>query len=115
MSSKKANIFGASRFMLPEQREAYLELLTERELIPQPQLEEDEWAEIQRSLRESMQEQTPVAIRWWKQTKGALGVIEESAGWVQRVDTAHQQLKLIQEEQVQWLQLKTVLQIRGLS
>lgn len=112
MSRKQTNLFGASRFVLPEHREAYLELLTERELIPQPQLEEDEWAQIQRSLLKSMQEQTPVAIRWWKKTKGALGVIAEAIGRVQKVDTARQQLKLIHEGQVQWLQLKTVLEIR---
>ncbi|MGE7274485.1 hypothetical protein ACQKK5_23865 [Brevibacillus panacihumi] len=42
MASKVENVFGASSWVLPEQRVLYLQMKEDEKLIPQPTLEQDE-------------------------------------------------------------------------
>nr|WP_158327273.1 YolD-like family protein [Brevibacillus laterosporus] len=46
MSSKIKNLFGSSRLVLPEQREAYLQYRVDEKLVPMPILESDELASM---------------------------------------------------------------------
>ncbi|WP_370647996.1 hypothetical protein [Brevibacillus sp. M2.1A] len=42
MAKKIDNLFGSSRFVLPEQRELYLSMKEDDKLVPMPILEQDE-------------------------------------------------------------------------
>jgi len=112
MASKKDNLFESMRFVLPEQKEAYLEHLAELQLIPQPLLEADEIEEIQQTIRDSIHFNQAIRVRWWKRTKGELGVAEEAWGWVQKIDTFQRQIKLVHDEDVHWIKLDTLLRVQ---
>jgi len=73
MASKVENIFGASRWVLPEQRVAYLELKEDEKLISQPVLEQDELESFHYLVRDSAREDYAVTITWWQPVKGELG------------------------------------------
>jgi hypothetical protein len=42
MAQKIDNLFGSSRFVLPEHRELYLQQKVDDKLVPQPRIEQDE-------------------------------------------------------------------------
>ncbi|MGO0062629.1 YolD-like family protein [Brevibacillus fluminis] len=47
---------GSSRFVLPEQRQAYLQFKEDQKLVPFPMLESDELASIDYLIRDSARE-----------------------------------------------------------
>lgn len=69
MASKIDNIFAASRFVLPEQRELYLQLKEDQKLSPQPTLEEDELASFQYLIRDTARGVYALTISWWEPKK----------------------------------------------
>ncbi|HZH59188.1 MAG TPA: YolD-like family protein [Metabacillus sp.] len=106
------NLFAASRFVLPEHRETYLELRGDEKLIPQPILEEDELRELAFQIQESIQFDAAVTIEWWKATKGKLGICESAWGWVQKVDAANRHLKLVNDEDFWWIPLDKIASVK---
>lgn len=55
MASKIDDLFTSSRFVLPEHRELYLEMQEEQKLAPRPEIEEDELAEMNFRIYDSVQ------------------------------------------------------------
>ncbi|MBO8164249.1 MAG: YolD-like family protein [Brevibacillus sp.] len=110
--SKKDNLFAASRFVLPEHRELYLELKRDQELIPQPILEEDELMEIQYRIQDSMQYDYTVTLRWWEPVKNGQGRICEMWGWVKAVDNPYRVLKLVNDKDSQWIDMDRIIEVR---
>jgi len=106
------NLFAASRFVLPEQREAYLEHREDEKLIPQPTLEEDELQEIAFQIQDSIQFDAAVAVSWWKATKGKMGTTESAWGWVKKIDVANRQLKLVNDEDFWWIPLDKITSVK---
>ncbi|TGV31372.1 YolD-like family protein [Mesorhizobium sp. M00.F.Ca.ET.186.01.1.1] len=114
MGSKKNDIFGSMRFLLPEQRTSYLDHLQDLKLTPQPILEEDEIQELNQNILESIHFDYAIRVRWWKETKGALGVVEEAWGWVKKIDTINQRIKLVNEEELHWISMNKLLSVRSI-
>lgn len=112
MVSKIDNLFTASRFVLPEQREAILQLKEDQKLVPQPILEEDELAEINFRIIDSIQYDYAVAIKWWRSTKGALGVYDQAWGWVKTIDHVAKRIKLVSDEDYWWIPMDKIVSIR---
>jgi hypothetical protein len=106
--SKKDNLFAASRFVLPEHRELYLQLKEDEKLVPQPILEEDELSEIQYRIEDSRQYDFALTVRWWQPVKGDLGRIREMRGWVKSVDTTFKRLKLVNDENCEWIDMTKI-------
>ncbi|WP_400163340.1 YolD-like family protein [Brevibacillus sp. TJ4] len=112
MPSKKDDLFASMRFVLPEQKEAYLEYVADLQLIPQPLLEADEIEEIQQTIRESIHFGQAIRVSWWRRTKGELGVAEEAWGWVRKIDPYQGQIKLVHDEEVHWIKLDQLLRVQ---
>lgn len=109
MGSKKDDIFGSMRFVLPEHRAVYVEHLEDQKLVPLPILEEDEIQEINELIRESIHSNQAVMVSWWKSTKGALGIVEEASGLIQKIDAIQQRIKLVSNEDVHWIHMNQLL------
>ncbi|ASJ54542.1 hypothetical protein BP422_13825 [Brevibacillus formosus] len=114
MGSKKNDLFGSMRFLLPEQRTSYLDHLQDLRLTPQPILEEDEIQVLNQNILESIHFDQAITVRWWKETKGALGVVEEAWGWVQKIDTVNQRIKLANDEELHWISMNKLLSVRSI-
>lgn len=56
MASKIANMFAASRFVLPEQRELYLQIKEDEKLVSMPTIEQDELESFHYALRDAGRE-----------------------------------------------------------
>ena len=106
------NLFEASRFILPEHKEGYLEWRRRENLIPQPIIEEDEYTEMCFQIQDSIQFDTAVTIHWWSATRVKMGVIESAWGWIDKIDTHSQQLKLKNDEEYWWIQLSKIISVR---
>jgi len=114
MGSKKNDIFSSMRFLLPEQRISYLDHLQDLNLTPQPTLEEDEIHELNQNILESIHFDNAIRIRWWKETKEGLGVVEEAWGWVKKIDTTNQRVKLVNDEELHWISMHKLLNVKSI-
>lgn len=108
MASKVENIFGASRWVLPEQRALYLQMKEDEKLIPQPVLEQDELESFHYLIRDSAREDYSVTVSWWKQVKGDLGITCTMWGVVKWIDQQGQRIKLVNDEESQWISLNKI-------
>lgn len=69
MVRKLDSMFAASRFVLPEQRELYLQLKEDEKLVSMPTIEQDEFESFEYILRDAQQENFAVTITWWRHKK----------------------------------------------
>ena len=113
MASKVENIFGASRWVLPEQRESYLQLKEDQKLISQPVLEQDELESFQYLIRDSAREDYAVTITWWQSTRGGLGKKYSMWGVVKWIDPQGRRVKLVNDEESQWIPMDYITDVRS--
>ncbi|WP_409177521.1 YolD-like family protein [Brevibacillus fortis] len=95
MAKKIDNLFGSSRFVLPEQRELYLQMKEDDKLVSMPILEQDEMESLQYVLRDAAREDYPVTVSWWKPVKGNLGTTCTMWGVVKWIDQQGRRIKLV--------------------
>ncbi|KQL45276.1 hypothetical protein AN963_24740 [Brevibacillus choshinensis] len=103
MASKIANVFAASRFVLPEQRELYLQIKEDEKLIQQPVPEQDEMESMQYLIRDSAREDYAITVTWWQSVKGELGKSCSMWGTVKWIDQNGRRIKLVNDEEWQWI------------
>lgn len=108
MASKIANIFAASRFVLPEQRELYLQIKEDEKLIQQPVLEQDEMESMHYLIRDSAREDYAITVTWWQSVKGELGKTCSMWGTVKWIDQNGRRIKLVNDEEWQWISLEKI-------
>lgn len=108
MASKVDNVFGASRWVLPEQRASYLQLKEDEKLISQPVLEQDELESIQYLIRDSAREDYAVTVTWWQPVKGELGKTCSLWGVVKWIDQHARRIKLVNDEESQWISMDKI-------
>lgn len=109
---KLDDLFAVS-FMLPEHNQALSDYYFEKILVEKPELEEDEKAEINRLLQESLQFDYAITVNWWKPIREDLGEILTFWGWLQRIDLANLQIKIISDEDVWWIDLDRIVKVEA--
>lgn len=112
MASKIENMWAASRFVLPEQRELYLQHREDAKLVKMPVLEQDELESFHYIIRDSAREDYAVTITWWKPTKGELGTTCSMWGVVKWVDQNARRVKLVNDKESQWIHMDQIVDIR---
>ncbi|GED32098.1 YolD-like family protein [Brevibacillus centrosporus] len=110
MARKIDNLFQSVRFVLPQQRELYLELKRDEQLIPKPVLEEDELEEIQRAINDSRQGDYAVTVSWWSSVKNHLGCIHTMWG-VARLNPNTRKLKLMNDTSVEFIDIGNIVSV----
>lgn len=113
MVSKLDNMFAANRFVLPEQRELYLQMKEDEKLVPMPELEQDELESFHYQLRDAGREDYAVAITWWRHEKNNLGTTCMMWGKVEWIDPNSRRVKLLTDEDVQWIPMDTIIDVRS--
>lgn len=108
MASKVDNIFGASRWVLPEQRAMYLQLKEDEKLIAQPALEQDELESFHYLIRDSAREDYAITVTWWQPVKGGLGKTCSLWGVVKWIDPNARRIKLVNDEESVWISLDKI-------
>ena len=112
MAGKIENLFAASRFVLPEQREAYLRHREEAALTPMPVLEQDELESFHYLIRDAGREDYALSVTWWKPVRGDLGTTATMSGKVAWVDPNSRRLKLVDEAGGQWIPLDRIMEVK---
>ncbi|MFI8715454.1 YolD-like family protein [Brevibacillus brevis] len=110
--SKKENVFVASRFVLPEHREMYLQVKEDDKLETMPILEQDELESFHYLLRDAGREDYGVAITWWRHKKNNLGTTCKMFGKVEWIDMNTRRVKLLTVEDVQWIPLDNITDVK---
>ncbi|MFP3390578.1 YolD-like family protein [Brevibacillus sp. SIMBA_040] len=110
MASKIENPL-SMRFVLPEQRALYLKMKEEDKLVAMPNIEQDELESFHYLIRDSAREDYAITISWWKPIKGELGSTCEMWGVVKWIDQNGKRIKLVNDEDSQWIQLNTIVNI----
>lgn len=108
LASKVDNIFGASRWVLLEQRAMYLQIKKDEKLILQPVLEQDELESFNYQIRDSAKEDYAITVNWWQSVKGELGNTCSMWGVVKRIDQNARRIKLVNDEESQWISLDNI-------
>lgn len=85
--SKTENLFAASRFVLPEHRELYLQLKEEQLRYTPPILDEQEKAELSQLVWEGFQQKCTMRLFFYdgreaQEAKGLIAHIDQGAGKV---------------------------------
>ncbi|TQK41988.1 YolD-like protein [Brevibacillus sp. AG162] len=111
MAKKIDNLFGSSRFVLPEQRELYLQMKEDDKLVPMPILEQDELATFDYLLRDAQQKEKAVSITWWRHKKDELGTICTMWGAVPEINANTRKVKLLTVEDVQWINMERIIDV----
>jgi hypothetical protein len=113
MARKIENLFGSSRFVLPEHRELYLQLKEDDTLVPQPRLEQDELESFDYLIRDSAREDYAVTVTWWIPMKGNLGSFCNMWGIVKWIDQHGRRIKLVNDEESQWIEMAKITNVRA--
>lgn len=106
--SKKENLFAASRFVLPEHRELYLEMKREQERYLPPALDEEQRARISQFLWQAWQTEASVTIHYF-----ADGERHSLCGWVRAYDPIGQRVKIAAPQGTKWLTATSILAVDG--
>ncbi|WP_411502960.1 YolD-like family protein [Brevibacillus centrosporus] len=113
MGSKVENVFAASRWVLPEQRELYLQIKEDEKLVPMPVIEQDELEAFQYLIRDSAREDYAITLTWWQSVKGDLGTTSNMWGIVKWLDQNGRRLKLVNDEESHWISLDKITAVKG--
>lgn len=62
-------------------------------------------------LRDAGRENYAVAITWWKRKKKSIGTTCRMWGKVERIDTNIRKVKLLTDEDVQWIPMDTIIDV----
>ncbi|QRG66919.1 YolD-like family protein [Brevibacillus choshinensis] len=111
MASKIENPF-SMRFVLPEQRELYLQLKEDEKLVSMPVIEQDELESFHYSIRDSAREDYAITVTWWRQVKGNLGSTCSMWGAVKWIDQQGRRIKIVNDTDVQWVNMDRIVDVR---
>ncbi|GAA4716139.1 YolD-like family protein [Brevibacillus fulvus] len=106
-TSKKENLFAASRFVLPEHRELYLRIKEEEARYRPPDLDEEQQAELSEQVTAAFQQQVRVRLTYYDGRTA-----RQCRGHVVHLDQAARRIKLRSDEQVIWIPFVAVLELR---
>jgi len=105
MGSKKNDLFGSSRFVLPEHRALYMRIKEqERRYVP-PELDNDQLAELSEQVWQAFQSQSTLLLTYYDGKEPS-----RLSGHVMHIDQAQQRIKLRTESGVRWLSFASLLQ-----
>jgi len=109
---KKDDLF-AMKFMLPEQVTALYDHYYEKSLATMPVIEEDELLEMNQVIQESIHDDFAITVKYFHPTRKQLGVVESFWGWVQRIDQVNRQIKLVNDEDIQWISMDKIVKVEA--
>ncbi|WP_188068957.1 YolD-like family protein [Brevibacillus brevis] len=112
MSIKINNPIGKG-FILPEHVAALVNHTYENTLVPKITLEDDEMTDIDRLMRASMTEDFAVTVRYWVEMRPGLGEIHQMWGVIQRIDPVRKQVKVVNDEDIAWINLRDITAVVG--
>lgn len=112
MASKISNPT-VGRFVLPQQRELYLQMREDEKLVPMPVLEQDELESFQYIIRDAAHEDYAITVSWWQPTKGDLGKICSMWGTVKWIDQNGRRIKLVNDEDWRWIPIDAIVAVRS--
>lgn len=113
MASKIANVFAASRWVLPEQRELYLQTKEDEKLVSMPTIEQDELESFHYMIRDSAREDYAVTVTWCQPVKGDIGTFCSMWGAVKWIDQQRRRIKLVNDEESQWISMDKIISVRA--
>lgn len=113
MASKIDNMFAASRWVLPEQRELYLQMKEDEKLVPMPTIEQDEFESFHYMIRDSAREDYAITASWWEPVKEELGNNCSMWGVVKWIDKPGRRIKLVNDEEIQWISLDRITDVKS--
>lgn len=112
MTSRIENPFSI-RFVLPEQRAMYLQMKEDDKLVSMPVIEQDELETFQYVIRDSAREDYAITVTWWKLVKNELGSTCSMWGVVKWIDHQGRRIKLVSDEDSQWITIDTITDVKG--
>jgi hypothetical protein len=106
-------LFAASRFVLPEQRELYLQIKEDEKLVNMPFIEQDELESFRYVISDSTREDYAVLVSWWQPIIGDLGNIHSMWGVVRWIDQNGRRIKLVNDEENKWISLDRITDVKS--
>ncbi|MED4779420.1 YolD-like family protein [Brevibacillus choshinensis] len=111
MAKKIDDLFGASRWVLPEQKAAILEHNAVRGLVERPSIDEDEFGEMCFRIYDSTQYDYAINVKWFVPSKGCLGTFEEAWGVVREIDATRKRFKLVNDWDSRWINVEDIVSV----
>ncbi|MED4586682.1 YolD-like family protein [Brevibacillus choshinensis] len=99
------------KFILPEHTQALAHHYYKESLITQPTLEDDELAEINRIIHESVHQDYAITVTWFTPEVENRGSMLKEWGVVKRIDPIHKQIKLVNDEDFWWIDMHRIVKV----
>ena len=91
----------------------YLQMKEDDRLVAMPNIEQDELESFHYLIRDSAREDYAITVCWWKSIKSDLGSICEMWGVVKWIDQNNRRIKLVNDEDFQWISLDNITGVKG--
>lgn len=101
------------RFVLPEQRELYLQMKADEKLVSMPMIEQDELESFHYMIKDAAREDYAITVSWWTSVKEGLGSSCEMWGVVKWIDQNSRRIKLVNDEDSQWIEIGSITDVRS--
>jgi len=112
MTSRLENPF-SMRFVLPEQRELYLQMKQDDKLVSMPSLDQDELDSFHYMIRDSAREDYAIAVSWWEPAKQERGNICTIWGVVKWIDQNGRRIKIVNDEESLWIYMDRITNVKS--
>ncbi|WP_235828198.1 YolD-like family protein [Brevibacillus migulae] len=113
MTEMEDNNISANRYVLTEQQELYLQPKKAPMLVKEPIVAEYDRASFHYLIKDSARNDYAVTISWWQSVNGNLGSTYSMWGMIQWIDKDEGRLKLVNDENVQWIELKQIIDMKA--
>ncbi|PNQ78098.1 MULTISPECIES: YolD-like family protein [Paenibacillus] len=98
-------LWGSSRIIIPEHKEAYLKLMKDRQRRGKPEIDDQEVQLIEQALIESYNTRQPVTLVVFSPFDD-----EELTGVITSINTARREVKLFRgEDDFSWIKLEDII------
>lgn len=105
MGSKKNDLFGSSRFVLPEHRELYMRIKEQESRYVPPELDSEQLAELSEQIWQAYQSGGTLTLSYYDGKEPS-----RLSGHVMHIDQAQQRIKLRTGSGMHWLSFASLLQ-----
>ncbi|MCR1287678.1 YolD-like family protein [Shouchella clausii] len=97
-------LWEGSRMMLPEHKQAWLELQRREEDVPlHGELDDDEWRELGATIMDALNHTYEVTVTYWDH-----GRYRQKIGTIDKLDEWNKQIKIAFPDRCEWLPLRII-------
>jgi hypothetical protein len=108
-------VFGSMRMVLPQHKAEIQQMKVESVLVERPIIDEEDFGEMCFRVYDSTQYNYPITVKWFREVRSGLGIVETECGVVREIDVDKRMFKLVGERESVWICVEDVVGVMKYS